>query len=247
MQRGCLTLPCHSVCQSSHARQSHARYDCAIMQGIHEMIVHHACRAFILQDHLYLDTYAAMLNTLAAKSSTRAQAAFFTASAQQVVSEEMQMQDKLLQSWNVSEATAQATELTPSALLYVSYLRATALDRPFHEGMPAMYMCSIPQVLCFVQSQALCSNALRSVNVVCVTGHACVCIGAPLDTTGCKSLEHHAALGMQGWERSCLATGCTSRLGNTSNAKGHRMQGINSGSKCTGAMNLQPLCSKPRR
>ena len=81
-----------------------------------------------------MHTYAAVLNLLAAKSATRAHAAFFTKCASQVLSEEMQMHDQLMRDWGISEEDVEQTPLQPAGLFYDSFLRATILDRPYHEG-----------------------------------------------------------------------------------------------------------------
>jgi thiaminase len=88
----------------------------------------------VVQDHQYLDTYAAMLNVLASKTESRAHAAFFTTCARQVLSDELGMHIKLLTQWGMTEQQALDSEMQPSGLLYTSYLRATLADRPFHEG-----------------------------------------------------------------------------------------------------------------
>ena len=44
------------------------------------------------------------------------------------------MHDQLMRDWGISEEDVEQSPLQPAGMFYDSFLRATILDRPFHEG-----------------------------------------------------------------------------------------------------------------
>lgn len=88
-----------------------------------------------MQDHKYLDVFSRMLNALAAKASSPADAIVFTKSALSVYEVEKGLHGKLLNEWGVAREEVDNTEMQPACLLYTSYMSSVVQGQPFHEGV----------------------------------------------------------------------------------------------------------------
>lgn len=98
-------------------------------------------RAYIIQDHKYLEVYGRVLNLLAAKATKTEHAIQFTQSALNIMTVESNLHHRLLAEWSITEADVAEAPMQPACMMYTSYLQAAVFSKPFHEGVAAVLPC----------------------------------------------------------------------------------------------------------
>ncbi len=96
---------------------------------------------YVVQDLLYLETYARVVAMLGVKAPRPQILTLFCQQAQEIASAEASLHAQLLESWGISEDQAAAARLAPNCLLYTSYLTSVAHDRPYEEALAAVVPC----------------------------------------------------------------------------------------------------------
>lgn len=96
---------------------------------------------YLLQDRLYLRSFAQALNLLAAKAPNEEWALTLTRHSIEAIEAERALHDDILKNWGVSPAIAAQTNMAPTTAAYTNHLLATAHSGAFAEGLAAMLPC----------------------------------------------------------------------------------------------------------
>ena len=96
---------------------------------------------YIVQDAKYLDAFATALRAAAAKAPNPDWVELLTADAEDSLDEERRLHEQVFGELGITGAAAADTEATPEAFGYMSFLVATAYDRPFEEAIAALLPC----------------------------------------------------------------------------------------------------------
>jgi thiaminase/transcriptional activator TenA len=95
---------------------------------------------FLIQDALYLKSYAEALRTLGGLAPTPDDAAFFVARASRVADVERALHETLLSELSLTDVAATA-EPSPTTLAYTSYVLANVRDGSFLRGLCSVLPC----------------------------------------------------------------------------------------------------------
>ena len=95
---------------------------------------------YITQDALYLREFARALSALAAAAPDDA-VALFNRHAADALKEEQALHEGLIAELGMHPEQVRATEPAPTNRAYCDFLLASALGRPFHEGLAAALPC----------------------------------------------------------------------------------------------------------
>jgi thiaminase (transcriptional activator TenA) len=96
---------------------------------------------YLLQDRLYLRSFAQALNLLAAKAPREEWALTLTRHSIEAIEAERALHDDILKNWGVSPALAAQTTMAPTTAAYTNHLLATAHSGTFAEGLAALLPC----------------------------------------------------------------------------------------------------------
>jgi len=100
-----------------------------------------AFRFYVIQDALYLQEYARGLALLAAKSPQDEWVVMFADHARTAIVVERELHQSFFREWNLSDDVVYATPMSPTNLLYTSFLLRVAYQSPFHEAVGAFLPC----------------------------------------------------------------------------------------------------------
>jgi len=100
-----------------------------------------AFRFYVIQDALYLRDYARGLALLGAKAPQDQWFMMFAEHARETIVVERALHESFFRDWKLSDEEVYSTPMTPSNLLYTSYLLRVAYDRPFPEMMGCFLPC----------------------------------------------------------------------------------------------------------
>ena len=98
-------------------------------------------RYFVLQDAVYLQSYAKALSSLGGRAPTAADTAFFANRAARVVAIERALHETLLREMGVAESAVAFTEPSPTTLAYTSYILSNVYGGSFMDGLSAVLPC----------------------------------------------------------------------------------------------------------
>jgi thiaminase/transcriptional activator TenA len=102
---------------------------------------HQAFAFYVLQDALYLRSYADALSTVADRAPDEAGREMFARHAAGAIAVEQALHGSLLADLGIDPAEVQATEPAPTTLAYTSYLRAVTGSGSYAEGVSAVLPC----------------------------------------------------------------------------------------------------------
>jgi len=100
-----------------------------------------AFRFYVIQDALYLKSFARGLAVLGAKAPVDDWFLLFVRGASGVFEVERVLHEAFMAEWGVGKEDLEKTPMAPTNLMYISYLLKTAYERPFHEIMGAFLPC----------------------------------------------------------------------------------------------------------
>lgn len=95
---------------------------------------------YIIQDHIYLGEFRRVLSLAAAKSEREEAALIFLRSASEIIKVEEELHRSFLSDWGIGRENIKAT-VSPSNLLYTSYLFSVALLGTFNELAASVLPC----------------------------------------------------------------------------------------------------------
>jgi thiaminase/transcriptional activator TenA len=98
-------------------------------------------RYFVLQDAVYLQSYAKALATIAGRGPTMAETEFFAGRAGRVILVERALHETLLTELNLDAGAVARTEPSPTTLAYTSFILSTTLSGSFVDGLAAVLPC----------------------------------------------------------------------------------------------------------
>jgi thiaminase/transcriptional activator TenA len=96
---------------------------------------------YVIQDALYLRSYARALAAVAVKATDTAGTEMFARHAAGIIDVEMTLHESLLADLDIDAAAAEAAEDAPTTLAYTSYLLAAVGDGSYAEGVGAVLPC----------------------------------------------------------------------------------------------------------
>ncbi|HEY3441438.1 MAG TPA: thiaminase II [Paludibaculum sp.] len=96
---------------------------------------------YLIQDTLYLRTFAQALNILASRSPRKDWALTLSRHAADALQEERELHVKILSSYGITPARIAASEKAPTTLAYTNHLLASVQLNSFTEGLAAMLPC----------------------------------------------------------------------------------------------------------
>jgi thiaminase/transcriptional activator TenA len=96
---------------------------------------------YVIQDALYLRSYARALAAVASKATDTAGTEMFARHAAGIIDVEMTLHESLLADLDIDVAAADAAEEAPTTLAYNSYLLAAAGSGSYAEGVGAVLPC----------------------------------------------------------------------------------------------------------
>ena len=102
---------------------------------------HRAFAFYVLQDALYLRSYADALSTVADRAPDRAGREMFARHAAGAIAVEQELHGSLLDALGIDPATIGQAEPAPTTLAYTSFLRATTGGGSYAEGVSAVLPC----------------------------------------------------------------------------------------------------------
>jgi thiaminase (transcriptional activator TenA) len=102
---------------------------------------HDAFAFYVVQDAIYLHSYAQVLATVAGRAPTPAQTELFARHAADALAVEKTLHGSLLTDLGIDPASAEQAEPAPANLAYTSYLLATASTGSYAEGVGAVLPC----------------------------------------------------------------------------------------------------------
>ncbi|MFN8187184.1 MAG: thiaminase II [Gaiellales bacterium] len=112
------------------------------LQGlVHGDLPHETFRHYVIQDGLYLHTYARALSALGGRAPTTADTEFFSMRAGRVVSVERTLHRELAGTLGVTPDELARAELSPSALAYTSFIMARVHGSSFADGLASVLPC----------------------------------------------------------------------------------------------------------
>lgn len=100
-----------------------------------------AFRHYVIQDTVYLRSFARGLALLGVRSEDDDHLMLFCNHAGNAILVERELHKQFLESWNLEFSQAAGAEAAPNTLLYTSYLLRVAYDRPFYEALGAFLPC----------------------------------------------------------------------------------------------------------
>jgi thiaminase/transcriptional activator TenA len=98
-------------------------------------------RFYVVQDALYLRSFARTLSVLAGRAHEPAHTQILARHAANAIAVEQTLHADFLSEYGVSEAQLAATPLAPTCRAYTSYLEASAYGGSFAEGIAAVLPC----------------------------------------------------------------------------------------------------------
>jgi thiaminase (transcriptional activator TenA) len=98
-------------------------------------------RYFILQDAIYLQSYAKALATIGGRGPSMAETEFFAGRAGRVIAVERGLHETLLHELKLDAEAVGGTEPSPTTLAYTSFILATTLSGSFLDGLAAVLPC----------------------------------------------------------------------------------------------------------
>ena len=102
---------------------------------------HDAFAFYVVQDAIYLHSYAKALAVVASRAPAPSQAEMFARHAADAIAVEKTLHGSLLTDLGIDPACAEQAEPAPANLAYTSYLLATANTGSFAEGVGAVLPC----------------------------------------------------------------------------------------------------------
>ena len=96
---------------------------------------------YVLQDALYLRSFAQALAAVASRAPDTRQTELFTRHAADVIAVEAALHDSLLAGLGIDPASALTAQPAPTTLAYTSYLLATVRGGSYPEGVGAVLAC----------------------------------------------------------------------------------------------------------
>jgi thiaminase (transcriptional activator TenA) len=96
---------------------------------------------YVIQDALYLRSYARALAAVAGKATDTAGTEMFARHAAGIIDVEMTLHESLLADLDIDAAAAEAAEEAPTTQAYTSYLLAAVGDGSYAEGVGAVLPC----------------------------------------------------------------------------------------------------------
>jgi thiaminase (transcriptional activator TenA) len=96
---------------------------------------------YVIQDALYLRSYARALAAVAGKATDTAGTEMFARHAAGIIDVEMTLHESLLADLDIDAAAAETAEEAPTTLAYTSYLLAAVGDGSYAEGVGAVLPC----------------------------------------------------------------------------------------------------------
>ncbi len=96
---------------------------------------------YVIQDALYLRSYARALAAVAGKATSTAGTEMFARHAAGIIDVEMTLHETLLADLDIDAAAADAAEEAPTTLAYTSYLLAAVGGGSYAEGVGAVLPC----------------------------------------------------------------------------------------------------------
>jgi thiaminase/transcriptional activator TenA len=96
---------------------------------------------YVVQDALYLRSYAKALAAVASHSTDTAGTEMFARHAAGIIDVEMTLHESLLADLDIDATAADATEEAPTTLAYTSYLLAATVGGSYAEGVGAVLPC----------------------------------------------------------------------------------------------------------
>jgi thiaminase/transcriptional activator TenA len=93
---------------------------------------------YIIQDYHYLKGFSRTLAILASKSESDENLQLFVTHVIHVINVERSLHESFLREWKINP---EEYDISPSNLLYVSYLLSTVLLRPYYEGVAVVLPC----------------------------------------------------------------------------------------------------------
>ncbi|WP_433871707.1 thiaminase II [Saccharopolyspora sp. CA-218241] len=96
---------------------------------------------YVVQDARYLVGFAQALAAAASRAGDPADAAFLSGAAQGALVEERRLHAGYVEEFGLTAAEVEGVETPPSALAYISYLRACALTEPYPVLVAALLPC----------------------------------------------------------------------------------------------------------
>ncbi len=96
---------------------------------------------YVLQDSLYLRSYAAALAAMAGRATDTGDTRMFARHAAGAIAVEEELHDSLLAELGIGAEAAAAVEPAPTTLAYTSYLLATVSGGSYAEGVAAVLPC----------------------------------------------------------------------------------------------------------
>ncbi|MCS7186905.1 MAG: thiaminase II [Armatimonadota bacterium] len=100
-----------------------------------------AFRFYVIQDALYLREFARGLAILGAKAPEDDWLIMFCDHAKTAIVVERSLHESFFREWGLTDEQVYSTPMSPTNLLYTSYLLRVAYERPFHEGIGAFLPC----------------------------------------------------------------------------------------------------------
>ncbi|HSR83037.1 MAG TPA: thiaminase II [Streptosporangiaceae bacterium] len=96
---------------------------------------------YVVQDALYLRSYAQALAAVASRATDTGGTEMFARHAAGIIDVEMTLHESLLADLDIDPAAADAAEPAPTTLAYTSYLLAAARGGSYAEGVGAVLPC----------------------------------------------------------------------------------------------------------
>ncbi|MCS7265753.1 MAG: thiaminase II [Armatimonadetes bacterium] len=98
-------------------------------------------RFYVVQDALYLRDFARGLAILGAKVPEDDWLIMFCEHAKTAIVVERSLHESFFRDWGLTDEQVYSTPMSPTNLLYTSYLLRIAYERPFYEGIGAFLPC----------------------------------------------------------------------------------------------------------
>jgi thiaminase/transcriptional activator TenA len=98
-------------------------------------------RYYVVQDSLYLTTFARVLSVCAAKSPEHATIRMFCEHAAGAIDVERRLHEGFFNDFGLSPAQVRSSEMAPTNVAYTSYLLAVAYGGSFPEALAAVLPC----------------------------------------------------------------------------------------------------------
>ena len=96
---------------------------------------------YVVQDALYLRSFARALSSLASSAPDEGATAMFNRHASDAIAVERSLHEGFLGDLGLHPEQVDSAEPSPSNRAYCDFLTASALGRPFHEGLAAVLPC----------------------------------------------------------------------------------------------------------